>query len=235
MKEQTAKRIVWFITILLTIGCLYMCLCKDWDSVLSCIPMLIFICPFFQDRLLNKSGSDNNYYIDELRIVVFPLGVILSLYVVIIISTYMSSINILDKININISMCLLKIFIYLFYLVMLWVFKRKEKRNRYIIFGFFYCLCVLLSYSSKNFSAIIINFLNILAKNGTVDEISYQILIECILNPIKESILTFIIFDTIIPDASSKNDSNYNIYNISVQDKEDKNKKDYTVLIKENK
>lgn len=116
---------------------------------------------------------------------------------------------------------------------MLWVFKRKDKRNRYIIFGLFYCICVLLSYVSKNFSEMVIYSLNSIFGDGALDEISYQLLIECIVDPIKEAILTFIILDTTIPNIARKNDSNCKIYNICVQNNDNRDKKDYSVMIKE--
>lgn len=95
-----------------------------------------------------------------------------------------------------------KIFIYVCYLIVMFMFKNANKVTKYVVFGLFYLICNILSFSSQ---PVIADFLNI--TKSEMDLSSYSILFNDILIPIKEAILTYIIFDTINDYTKSKRGS----------------------------
>lgn len=103
-----------------------------------------------------------------------------------------------------------QIIIYLDYTLILFLFKNENKNKMYITFGLFYIICVILSYikdyMSCNDCVILINTLNEVSAYDHIKN-TLLFLIDAIVMPLKESVLTYIIFDTIFSNSNkSKKD-----------------------------
>lgn len=96
-----------------------------------------------------------------------------------------------------------KITIYVIYLMTLFLCKSADKVFKYIVFGIIYFICILLSFASQSINENIIVFLNYLP-DSNLDLNSFEMLINDFLIPVKEAILTYIIFDTIIENQNNK-------------------------------
>lgn len=67
-------------------------------------------------------------------------------------------------------------------------------------------LCTIISLSIDNefVSNIIIDILNVIPNGEKLDMESYKLLVNAFLVPIKEAILTYIIFDTVADDKKKR-------------------------------
>lgn len=68
-----------------------------------------------------------------------------------------------------------------------------------------YLICVLLSFSSQSINYVIMNFLNAITSSN-LDLEAFELFVNDILIPIREAILTYIIFDTIMGNENRKQD-----------------------------
>ena len=105
---------------------------------------------------------------------------------------------------------LTQVIIYLDYTLILFLFKNENRNKMYITFGLFYIICVILSYikdyMSCNDCVIFVNTLNEISDYNQIKN-TLLFLIEAIVMPLKESVLTYIIFDTIFSNSDkSKKD-----------------------------
>lgn len=65
-------------------------------------------------------------------------------------------------------------------------------------------VCVVVSYIPSGDKSMVVSILNKLTHSQDLDVESYNILIDDILMPIKESFLTYIIFDTVMHKDNKK-------------------------------
>lgn len=93
---------------------------------------------------------------------------------------------------------------YIIYLFFLFMTKDWNKVKKYKIFGFIYVLSIILGYMSENMTNDIIDFLNFIhITESPIDINVWELLVNGVLNPVKEAILTYIIFDTILKNEET--------------------------------
>lgn len=149
--------------------------------------------PFVQDKIFK--GREK--YFQEMKMILTFLGVIFCLIIVQVIVNQMGAqgreeADIFDKMEGD-----LKILVYLLYFGVLFMYKYESQFLKYIIFGIIYMVCVVFSYIPSCDKSMVVSILNKLAHSQLNVE-SYNMLIDDILMPIRESILTYIIFDTVM-------------------------------------
>ena len=114
---------------------------------------------------------------------------------------------------------ILKITVYITYIAVLFINQNADKKVKYIIFGIVYLFCVLLSFASQSINCIIVKFLNLFS-DSDLDLEALELFVNNVLFPIREAILTYIIFDTIIGRKGKEKD---NMRNIDIDNDENMN------------
>lgn len=207
--------------------------------------------PLCGDRIVSKTGAKEIDYSYILKVILtfagFPFA-----YVMAIIIFKKLNLSIEDSTFFNFE-SILKICVYIFYLLLLFCCMNANKLKKYVVFGVFYFFCIILSFSTNIIHKYIIDMINLIP-NGNMTKETYDVLISDCLVPIKEAILTHIIFDTVIKknnkqDIYIKNDENEDIhekivhsntlessatsvYNISVLDNQNSVCKNYRIMVK---
>lgn len=93
----------------------------------------------------------------------------------------------------------LQISMYIIYILFLVMTKSWDKDIKYRIFGFVYLASVLLGYMSEKMTEGLIGFLNFIHFTAEdIDGNTFALFFQGVLQPVKEAILTYIIFDTVI-------------------------------------
>ena len=100
----------------------------------------------------------------------------------------------------------------------------SDKSKKYIVFGVFYILCVALNFCSESMVNMIVSFLNRVSTQNICLE-SYEMLYFNVLTPIKEAILTYIIFDVVFEKKEKK------IFSVDVIDKQSLKKENYEIIV----
>ena len=123
-------------------------------------------------------------------------------------------------------------FIYFFIIAFV---STENKRKEYFIFGILYAICVLFSFIPSKFDENIARALNTVVVYQQMDKITYEYIIEAILTPIKEAVLTYIIFDTVFDSnagSKKKEEKQCNKFKVIVEGGDNnKSKKEYLINI----
>ena len=160
------------------------------------IPMLIS-CPVIHWILEKQSGKTMNVkYNMVLQMIMILEGIIIAIYFDIFIMEKFLKNNSASKIW-DQSKIILEITIYVMYLVILFYCSNINKKKRYILFGILYFVCTILSFVPEDYNYIIVDILNKFSIHKYISSLEYSVLFKEILIPIKEAVLTYIIFDTI--------------------------------------
>lgn len=198
------------------------------------IPMLIS-CPVIHWIFEKKSGKSLNVkYNMLLQMIMIFEGIIIAIYLNIFIMENFMKNNSESKIS-DQSAIILRITVYVMYLAILFYCSNINKKKRYISFGILYVICTTLSFIPEAYNYIVLDILNKFSIYKYIDSLEYSILFKEILIPIKEAVLTYIIFDTI----SEKKDFDSGKKSVDISDKkeieiimeEKKSKKVYLVNI----
>ena len=118
----------------------------------------------------------------------------------------------------------MSITMYLLFIVVLFFYRKNDKSKKYIVFGVFYILCVALNFCSESMVNMIVFFLNRVSTQNICLE-SYEMLYFNVLTPIKEAILTYIIFDVVFEKKEKK------IFSVDVIDKQSLKKENYEIIV----
>ncbi len=207
MKERFAKVIFWFISLSMFwafINCVFIVNVQNNLDGLSVLVLGIITNPFIVDKISKKVGAEEPDYSYACKMLLIFGGILISFIIALVIFVFIDN-KIGGKITLQDFEAILKITIYVIYLIVLYVCKSANKVFKYIVFGMFYFTCIILSFTSKSINESLIGILNSLLK-GHLDMSTFELLINDFLTPIKESILTYIIFDTIMINKNRKQD-----------------------------
>lgn len=197
MKVKIIKGIYWGISVLLLVFGIAVKLNFQHSSFnfLYCFSLAVVANPFIMGVLLKKNLMDETKYIIGLKMMLCILGTIIA-FVIAFVIFYKTGFIYKDKIEENFE-AFLKISMFVVYLIIIYLCASENKCINYIVFGFFYCMFVVPSFFSVDITDEYIKLLNIISENSMNRE-SYKILVEDYFVPIREAILTYIIFDTVI-------------------------------------
>lgn len=221
MNEDRAKKILWCITgiIFLFTIVFFFSPYKVWGIPLV---MLLFLsCPKI-DEIINKiTKATMTFYFEKLRMMVTFISPILIIFVVAFVVAFFSSSDISESKEILIFETTLKIVFYSAYVIVAFMYHRENKKVKYSFFGLFYFLCIVISYIPLDM---------FLGESNTV-----ILFVDDILMPIKEAMLTYIIFDTAF-DSNIRNikkeEKKCNQFDVIVEGNDDnKYKKEFLINI----
>lgn len=231
MNGKIESAVLWVISLLL-VGIGVVCLYKLFivNGVVSFI-LGILVNPSTLNKMSDKFGENNIYFTKLVILSVFGL---VATFCIAYAFCYDFYIIIEDWVS------LIKIFAFIIYLVILLWYKKDNKKEKYIVFGTVYCVCVILSYGTDNILKDILSFLNLLTLplKEKIDIESFRFMIDNIFLPIRESMLAFIIFDTIFnnnnkhkKELSNQNSEPVVEYNINVIEEDKFSGKEYFVKV----
>ena len=146
---------------------------------------------------------------------------ILIIFVVAFAVAFFPSSDISESKEILIFETTLKIVFYSAYVIVAFMYHRENKKVKYSFFGLFYFLCIVISYIPLDM---------FLGESNTV-----ILFVDDILMPIKEAMLTYIIFDTAF-DSNIRNikkeEKKCNQFDVIVEGKDDnKYKKEFLINV----
>lgn len=119
----------------------------------------------------------------------------------------------------------MSITMYLLFIMVLFFYHKNDKSKKYIVFGVFYTLCITLNYCSESMVDMIVFFLNRISTQNICLE-SYEMLYCNVLTPIKEAILTYIIFEVVFEKKEKK------MFSVDVIDKQSLKKGNYEIIVR---
>ena len=194
MKEKISKIGMWIFTAIIFVATIGVFKEKDYITAIIVFIIAAVCSPLVQDKIFKVREG----YFREMKMILTFLGVIFCLMVMQIYVKQMSAQGIGEADIFDKMKGYLKILVYLLYLCVIFMYKDESQLRNYIIFGIIYMVCVIFSYIPSCDKSIIVSILNKLAGSQDLNEVSYNVLINDILMPIKESFLTYIIFDTVM-------------------------------------
>lgn len=221
MGEKISRLFFYGLSFLLMYYALIFCRQKDYINTVCILILSLIANPFITDKISKKIGTTRSNYWYAFRMMFNFCGILLAFIIAMSLYEFTDMSNIDDELK-EFS-AIFKISVYLVYLLVLFLWKNSDKYLKYLIFGCFYLLCVMLSFFTETFHSYILEMLNSLP-DSNLDIVSYNILINDILVPIKEAILTYIIFDTvIIPNGENSKKKREELDVIEVESKEEVN------------
>lgn len=243
MREKISKLSLWVGTFIVGIVIIIELLHKNYIEATLCIPLGICFCPLIDDNINKKiNNTEKNGYFQKVRIIISFLAVIVVILFVMGLVANMNPNYISEEKAFAISEIILKTLMYLIYLSITFMYRDIGKYPKYIFFGIFYCVCVIISFFPNEFDSTIANQLNCIFIYQHLDGSSYRLLIDGVIMPIKESILTYIIFDTAFDNVNSvrnmrTNDSeeNDNVFYVHVKENTTNMKRTYLIKAKKRK
>ena len=154
-------------------------------------------------RYLFKKFGDENAYVEVVMIISICVGFLFAWFVSIVLMKVMG-INVGTEGEEEYKI-ILKICVYLVYLVLLFILKAKSRVQQYILFGVIYLISAVFFYIFENEQLVsrVADWIDKLPF-GNMSKEELDILINLFLFPVKEAVLTFIIFDTVGKNESRK-------------------------------
>lgn len=192
--------------------------------------------PFLYDLIMKKySIEESGFYWYMLRMLLTLTGAFLALLVALPIYQLVNRNGIFQKAEMENYKSILKIVMFIIYLAVLFLNREVKRFHKYIIFGMFYLLCVNLTFFSDSINLMIVRSMNKLLFDGLGIK-EFEFIIDGFLVPIKEAILTYIIFDTVLEkkqDQEQKfNKQRQTTYEVNVIDHKGELGKDYYITIR---
>ncbi|MBP3677976.1 MAG: hypothetical protein J6I97_06485 [Agathobacter sp.] len=203
MLEKISRIVFWGLSIALIVLGISEITKKLLIEGILVIAYGIMINPYVLERIARKIGGQVMDFSYLFRMLFLGTGFFVAYGIANVIFLQLST----EDTTLENYEAIFRILVYIIYLIVLFMFKNHDKTQKYVIFGIFYSGCVILSFSSEMINSMIIDMLN-LVPQGNIDVESFQILVNDFFVPVKESILTYIIFDVIIEVKSV--DCNHN-------------------------
>lgn len=245
MKEVISKCVFWAISIGAIFLGVYVIL-VEYKIAIGVFVLGVITNPLFEDCIQKKWGKETSDYFYGMRLLLTWCGIFVAFIIAMFAFVFIYKGVTNKEIALQNFEAILKIMVYIIYIIVLFMYKSENKFFRYIIFGVFYFVCVILSFSSQDISENIIKLLNHIP-GSSLEKESYGLLINDFIMPIKEAILTYIIFDTVIMDYNKKTadkDNKINkrtdaedvcpkgIFAVKVFDKDNRKNTNYNIHVK---
>lgn len=237
MRRRISRGIFWLLSAAMMLAGMIlsvMSLCLNKQLLLQSLFVLaagILLNPIILDKLVKRIGVKTMDYSQSLEFSIIFLGALLAFGITAIIYLITSSQTADETVSVQNFESILKITVYITYIAVLFINQNADKKVKYIIFGIVYLVCVLLSFASQSINCIIVKFLNLFS-DSDLDLEALELFVNNVLFPIREAILTYIIFDTIIGSKGKKKD---NLRNIDIENDENMNydEKQYGKILNE--
>lgn len=203
MLEKIARCVFWLVSLSMLGLCIYTSIeYQPGGANITAAVLGIITNPYIGDKFAKKVGAENNDYVYAFQLFIVWAGVLFAFIIAMFIFKITANETIDENMQVQNFESILRMVVFGVYLVILFACKNRDKFSRYIIFGAFYSLCVLISYASEQITVLILDMLNGIT-NGDLDASQYEILVNDILEPIKEAVLTFIIFETVMKERDN--------------------------------
>mgnify|MGYP001050604602 CR=1 FL=1 len=218
MRKRISRGIFWLLSVAMMLAGIIlsvMSLCLNKQLLLQSLFVLatgILLNPIILDKLVKSIGVKTMDYSQSLEFSIIFLGALLAFGITAIIYLITSSQTADETASVQNFESILKITVYITYIAVLFINQNADKKVKYIIFGIVYLFCVLLSFASQSINCIIVKFLNLFS-DSDLDLEALELFVNNVLFPIREAILTYIIFDTIIGRKGKEKDNMRNIDN----------------------
>ncbi len=225
MRKRISRGIFWLLSVAMMLAGIIlsvMSLCLNKQLLLQSLFVLatgILLNPIILDKLVKSIGVKTMDYSQSLEFSIIFLGALLAFGITAIIYLITSSQTADETASVQNFESILKITVYITYIAVLFINQNADKKVKYIIFGIVYLFCVLLSFASQSINCIIVKFLNLFSDSDLDLEV-LELFVNNVLFPIREAILTYIIFDTIIGRKGKEKD---NMRNIGIDNDENMN------------
>lgn len=206
MIEKISRGIFWALSIGMILFGIANIFFINRSMILQSLILLIIgivLNPKILDKIIKKVFKTETPY----SFILIYLGVILVFYSVYVLFIYINIENIDEEEGWKNFESILRIVMYIAYVGIIFLNKNGNKIAKYITFGVIYFICVILSFASLQVHYVIMNLLNIIFSSD-LDFVAYEMLLNDVLTPIKEAILTYIIFDTIMGNEKGEKGKN---------------------------
>lgn len=226
MKEKIAKIGLWMGTIIIVVLAGIAVVNKIFAAIIPCTILIVSLCPLTDEIISKRYNKKDTGYYQKARCIILFLAVI---FLVLFMSFLVS---ILKESTVELIEMIMKMLMYIVYLAISFMYRDASKCQKYIVFGIFYIIYNLISFIPENFDVVIVNALNWMFRYQHLNIISYRLIIDGVIMPIKESALTYIIFDTVFDNIDNKKkmekqEETYNVIH--------KNSDEFQVLVEEQK
>lgn len=205
---------------------------KNVGATLIALLFVLILNPFILGNVVKKIGGNEKDFYYVLKIMFSAFGLVLAWIISIQFLRILGGTEseITERYEAIFATC-----VYVVYVLVLLVCKSENKFFNYIVFGVIYLIFIIFRFLNGLFYEGIVDFINIFPFTDLTEE-QIGILIDKFLDPIKEAILTYIIFDTAISEKKNekekKNDDEKEIENGSEEEsKIDKVESDKSISV----
>lgn len=205
MKRTIAEKFTWLLILVLIV----MAIRSDTPvmSVITIILCTIPINPIILNALQRKIDGNRFDFISLLKWLFLFCGIVFALYIAFAIYGWDGQKTNVQYVEVEKLKAIIAIVMYFTYVLILFLYKNDDKSRKYTIFGIFYILCITFTFLSESMLNNVVSFLNKIFVDHVDVEI-LRMLYSTVLNPIKEAILTYIIFDVIFDEKREKESKN---------------------------
>ncbi len=217
--EQISKCFFWINTIVFILFAIYEIVMSKYVESIVMFAWAIFLCPLFLDKVFKRVGGKPDYFY-FFTVLFGSIGWFVATQI---------SLKFGDE-----SVKGLQISMYIIYLIFLFMIKKVDKNIKYKVFGIWYGVFIALSFMPETLIQDIIRIMNMLFQEK-FDKAVYDLLFVGFIEPIKEAILTYIIFDTIIENVSNNSENIKNVRVTTMKEVQQKKERENYILIENDK
>lgn len=154
--EKLSKRIFWVISIFFGVVYIFTII-ENKDSTIIFLFIGILVCPLTLDFLFKKLGITKVNYNYGVRLFLIFGGIILAYILTICVVLCTDIAKDAKTASENVE-SIIKLIIYIIYIIVVFLNNKVEKETKYICFGIFYVICIILSYASPSIYRPIVVF-----------------------------------------------------------------------------